>query len=225
MNTAADASASEHLNQVCEPHISRLGTCRWITAAASDRLPVEQRTAWGLQDLMWGELYGQAMAIARDDPDLPPAAHAAFGWLSGNSEREGDFLHQMAAGPAPAGTDELWADFTGYGCYTIVAARKGLPEALTVAWAGERAYQAAFLPVTAADPKEDWAQFAGAGNWGGHGFSGMMRDMSDGLDAVLGPPAALPSERLRAIEQIATTIFRFELACWDALYDLRRWPE
>ena len=224
MNTDA-ATVSAHLNQVCEPQISRLATCRWITAAASDQLAEEPRTAWGLQDIMWGELYGQAMAIAHDDPDLPPAGAAAFGWLSGNSEREGEFLRQMAAGPAPAGADELWAGFTGYGCYTIVAAQKGLPEAMTVAWAGERAYQAAFLAVTAADPKQEWAQFAGPGNWGGEGFSGMMRDMSDGLDAVLGPPDAVPGERLSAIEQIARTIFRFELACWDSLYDLERWPE
>jgi hypothetical protein len=218
-------TASAYLNQVCEPQISRLPTCRWIAAAASDSLPAEPRTAWGMQDLMWGGLYGQAMSIAHDDPDLPPTGAAAFGWLSDNNEREGAFLHRMAAGPAPAGADELWADFTGYGCYTIVAARKGLPEAMTVAWAGERAYQAAFLAVTAAEPKEEWAQFAGPGNWGGEGFSGMMRDMSDGLDAVVGPPAALPSERRQAIEQIARTIFRFELACWDSLYDLKRWPE
>jgi hypothetical protein len=62
MNTGA-ATVSAHLNQVCEPQISRLATCRWITAAASDQLAEEPRTAWGLQDIMWGELYGQAMAI------------------------------------------------------------------------------------------------------------------------------------------------------------------
>jgi hypothetical protein len=225
MNTAPATTASAYLNQVCERDISRLASCRWITAAGSDQLPTESRTAWGLQDIMWGELYGQAMAIARDDPDTPPAATAAFGWLSGNSDREGAFLRQMADGPAPAGADELWADFTGYGCYTIVSAQQGLPEAMTVAWAGERAYQAAFQAVTAADPKEDWAQFSGPGNWGGEGFAGMMRDMSDGLDIAVGPLAALPRERLHGIEKIATTIFRFEFACWDSLYDLKRWPE
>ena len=95
-------------------------------------------------------------AAARSAPGLPAATAAAFAWLSESISPEAGWLSKLAAGyPVAPGAHELRPDFTGYGAWRLVTARKGPAEALTALYACEDSCHRAFTVVRDARPLAD----------------------------------------------------------------------
>ncbi len=95
-------------------------------------------------------------AAVRSAPGLPAATAVAFAWLNESISPEADRLDKLAAGyPVAPGAHQLWPDFTGYGTWMLVTARKGPAEARTALHACEDSCHRAFSVLRNACPLAD----------------------------------------------------------------------
>ena len=89
-------------------------------------------------------------------PGLPAATAVAFAWLNESISPEADRLNKLAAGyPVAPSAHELWPDFTGYGAWMLVTARKGSAKALTALYACEDSCHRVLTVVRDARPLAD----------------------------------------------------------------------
>jgi len=150
-------SISAYLAGKCAFEIDAIRTRPWVLGAAADTVDDEAIGTWACQGIAWGEeYYGRVFAAARSAPGLPAATAAAFAWLNESISPEVDRLNKLAAGyPVAPGAHELWPDFTGYGAWMLVTARKGPAEARTALYACEDSCHRAFTVVRDARPLAD----------------------------------------------------------------------
>jgi hypothetical protein len=173
-------SISAYLAGKCAFEIDAIRTHPWVLGAAADTVDDEAIGTWACQGIAWGEeYYGRVFAAARSAPGLPAAA---FAWLSESISAEAGWLSKLAAGyPVAPGAHELWPDFTGYGAWMLVTARKGPAEALTALYACEDSCHRAFTVIRDARPLADAGALA---------HDAAVRDHRRAGELGLGPPSA-----------------------------------